>query len=157
VTLPAAQEIVVRVAGGIEAASTQTGLLYTATVNTPVLVDGRPAIPAGTSAEVEVTVFEKPGRVNGGGRLDLALKNVTMGGHRYTVASDAFELTGTSRVKRSGKFGLIGAVAGGVAHGVKGAVKGGGAGAASAISELDLAPESLVTFHLTAPLTLPAR
>jgi hypothetical protein len=159
-TVPTAQEIVIRLAApGIEAASAQTGSIYPGVVNAAILVDGKSAIPPGAAVEIEVANLEKPGRK--GGKLDLSLKSLTVHGHKYPIASDSFELTAASKAKRGGKFGVIGALAGGVAHGVKGAVAGGsagaGAGAAGAISELDVAPDSLLTFHLSAPLTLTLR
>jgi serine/threonine-protein kinase len=147
VIVPAGQEVVVRLANAIEASGTQTGLIYSVTVNSPIVVNGHTAIPAGSVAEIEVAKFEKPGRVKGGGKLDLALKSITIAGRKYPIASDEFELTGSP--KKNGKFGVIGAVAGGVAHGVR--------GAAAPTSQMDLAAETLLNFHLTAPLTLAPR
>jgi hypothetical protein len=152
-TVPAAQEIVVRMTNAIEAAGTQKGLLYAGIVENAVLVDGRPAIPAGSAVEIEVADFAKPGRLKSSGKLDLALRNLTIKGRRYPVESDVYELTASSKARRAGKFGVLGAVA----HGVKGAVGAGGSGAASATAELDVAAQTLLNFHLTAPLTLSAR
>jgi serine/threonine protein kinase len=97
VTVPSGQEIVVRLTSAIDAATTQTGLVYSVTINAPISVNGRPAIPAGATAEIEVAHFEKPNRTKGGGKLDLSLKSITLAGHKYTVTSDRYELTGASR------------------------------------------------------------
>jgi len=142
----------VRLTNAIQAAGTQAGLIYGGSVNSAVAVNGQTVIPAGSVAEIEVARFEKPDRSKGGGKLDVTLKNLTIAGRKYTLSSDEFEVAGAARAKKPGRFGVIGSVAGGVAHGVKDAVGVGGAAAA----EMNLAADTLLSFHLTSPLTLVA-
>jgi hypothetical protein len=136
------------------------------TVIQDVTFGGYLAIPRGATVHGVVAEVKKPGQLAGSAELALQLTSLDLGGQNYPLQSDLF------RVKGPGKGGrtagnivggaLLGAIIGGAAGGgggaAIGAAAGGGVGtAASAASsgpQVWIPAEALVTFHLTAPVTV---
>ena len=166
VTIPAATQIMVRLIGAIDGDTAQPGQLFAASVDSPVSVNGQVVIPRFANAQVRLLSAAKAGRFKGNAKLDLALANLTIQGHRYDVESAVYEATSGGRGKRTGKFagigGAVGSVVGGIEHGGKGLLEGAGAGAAAgggaaALTgdrELELPAESRLSFSLKAPITV---
>ncbi len=165
-TVPASEQIVVRLIGPIDGSTVQIGQDFDATIDAPVLVNQHVAIPKGVSAQVHVVDFSKAGRFKGSAHLTLTLKSITVSGRVLKVDADLYDASGGSRGKRTGKFaaigGAIGAVVGGVTHGGKGAAEGAGAGggagaagaAATGSTSINLPAESIMAFHLVSPLVI---
>jgi hypothetical protein len=123
--------------------------------------NGNIVIPRGSDAELIAR------RVSGN-ELALDLESITIHGQRYGVETTEAEVnssqSGIGTNKRTGEFlgggAVIGAIIGALAGGGKGAAIGAGAGAAAGAGaqiltrgrNINVPPESLLTFRLTQPL-----
>jgi len=106
------------------------------------------------------------GRFKGGASFSLALESVTVGGDAYDIKTNSVSRYQKGTGKRTeamigggaGGGALIGGLAGGGKGALIGAVLGGGAGTAGAAytgeKEIVLPAESMLSFKLTAPLTI---
>lgn len=110
----------------ISSKTTKSGDKFSATVETPVEVDGKVAIPKGARAEGMVKEAKAAGRFKGGAVLALTLTTVTVGGKDYDIQTSAPTTSSKGKGKRTAVM-VGGGAAGGAAIG---AVAGGGKGAA---------------------------
>ena len=141
-----------------------SGQTFQATVEEPVEVDGKVAIPKGARASGIVKDAKKAGHFKGGAVLALALNSINIGGKDYDIETSAPEYTSKGKGKRTaalvGGGAGGGALIGGLAGGGKGALIGGligaGAGAGGAgltgNRDISLPAETALTFKLTQPL-----
>ncbi len=107
------------------------------------------------------------GRIKGSSELEVRLSQLNYRGHSYPVDSSIYEEQGKGRgkqtVERTGIGAAAGAIIGAIAGGGKGAAigsaAGGGAGAGFQLfthgQQVKIPSESVLTFRLEAPLTLP--
>jgi hypothetical protein len=124
------------------------------------------AIPRGAVVQGYVVGVKKPGAVRGNAGFALQITSLTMGGQTYPVATDTFasDTRGKGGYTTANTAGgaaigaLIGAAAGGGPGAAIGAVAGGvtgvGVSAATAGPREIMPPETLLIFHLKAPLTV---
>jgi hypothetical protein len=145
------------------------GQEFHATVQSPIEVDGRTAIPKGARATGVVKDAKPAGRFKGGAQLELTLNSITVGGHDYQVQTSAPTQTSTGKGKRTatmvGGGAGGGAVIGGLAGGGKGAIIGGLIGAAAGTAgagltgkrDIVLPAETVLTFKLVEPLEIKHR
>jgi hypothetical protein len=110
----------------ISSKTTKSGDKFSATVETPVEVDGKVAIPKGTRVEGIVKEAKAAGRFKGGAVLSMALSSVTVGGKDYEIQTSAPTMSSKGKGKRTAVM-VGGGAAGGAAIG---AIAGGGKGAA---------------------------
>jgi hypothetical protein len=145
------------------------GQSFQATVETPVEVEGRVAIPKGTRATGTVKDAKAAGRFKGASLLELALKNVEINGKIYDVSTSAPSFSHKGKGKRTavavGGGAALGALIGGLAGGGKGAAIGAGVGAGAGTggaaftgkADVVLPAETALNFKLTAPLEIKSR
>jgi len=145
------------------------GQEFHATVQSPIEVEGRTAIPKGARATGIVKNAQPAGRFKGGAALELTLSSITVAGHTYEVQTTSPTETSKGKGKRTatmvGGGGGAGALIGGLAGGGKGAIIGGliGAGAGTAGAgltgnrEILLPAETVLTFKLVEPLEIKHR
>jgi hypothetical protein len=145
------------------------GQAFSATVQAPIEVEGRVAIPKGARASGIVKDAKPSGRFKGGAVLSLTLTSVTVKNEDYNIQTTAPSETSTGKGKRTA--GLVGggagggALIGGLAGGGKGALIGGLIGAAAGTGgagltgnrDITLAAETVLTFQLVEPLELKHR
>jgi hypothetical protein len=106
--------------------TTKPGDKFSATVEPPVEVDGRIAIPKGARAEGIVKEAKAAGRFKGGAVLELTLTSVTVNGREHEIQTSAPVMSSKGKGKRTAVM-----VGGGAAGGAGiGAIAGGGKGAA---------------------------
>lgn len=146
-----------------------SGQEFHATVQSPVEVDGRTAVPKGARATGIVKNAHPAGRFKGGAALELTLSSVTVAGHTYEVQTTAPTQVSTGKGKRTatmvGGGAGGGALIGGLAGGGKGAVIGGLVGAAAGTAgagltgkrDIVLPAETVLTFKLVQPLEIKHR
>jgi len=168
-TLPQGTRVHVTLDQAISSDQNKPGDHFEATVSEPVIVDGKTIIPQGSYAEGLVVDAHRSGRLMGTARLQLALEAVNVNGQNYNLRTASSWRSGGSHKKRNwawiaggaGGGALIGALAGGG----KGALIGGpvGAGAGTAVAfltgkkDIHLRPETLLTFKLAEPVTIPVK
>lgn len=145
------------------------GQEFHASVQTPIEVEGRTAIPKGARVTGIVKNAQPAGRFKGGAALELTLSNVTVAGHTYDIQTTS--PTETSKGKGKRTAGMVGGGAGGgaaigaLAGGGKGAIIGGLIGAAAGTAgagltgnrDIVLPAETVLTFKLVEPLEIKHR
>ncbi|HEX4808488.1 MAG TPA: serine/threonine-protein kinase [Bryobacteraceae bacterium] len=164
--IPSGTAIGVRTLGKIDAAIATKGQSFRASIDAPVVIDGKVAIPRGATAFIRLISESKGGHFRGAPKVEFELASVTVHGKTYLANTTSDEVTAAGRGKRTGKFaaigGAVGAVVGGITHGGKGAVEGaaagGGAGAGAAGLTGDrgmtVPSEYQLSFNLNQPLTV---
>jgi hypothetical protein len=123
-------------------------------------------VPRGAVLQGYVVGVKKPGALRGDAGFALQITSLTLGGQNYPVVTDTFATdthgkggyTTANTVGGAAIGALIGAVAGGGPGAAIGAVAGGtvglGASAASGGPREVMPPETLLTFHVKAPITV---
>lgn len=162
-TVPAGARVVIRTNETLKASTNEVGDRFTGTLAEAILVKGGGvAFARGSNVEGHVVASKGRGRFKGSGALGIELTSI--GGER--VSTTEYEKEEKGRGKRTGALigggGGVGALIGGLAGGGKGALIGGlaGAGAGTAGAaytgnhDVTIPSESLVTFSLTAPLSV---
>ena len=134
-----------------------------------VTMGGVLAIPRGAVVHGVITESKNAGsgKMAGSSALGLTLTSLDLGGRNYPLQSDEFKVKGPNKIGQTFGGAVAGAVIGtiigcGVDHRGNGCAIGAGAGAAAGTGVATAAPgakawipaEALVTFHLTAPLTV---
>jgi hypothetical protein len=139
---------------------------FRATVAQDIFMSQYLVIPRGAVVQGYVVGVKKPGALRGEAGFALQITSLTLSGQNYPVVSDTFATdthgkggyTTANTVGGAAIGALIGALAGGGSGAAIGAVAGGtlglGASAASAGPRAVMPPETLLTFHLKAPLTV---
>lgn len=166
VVLPAGTTLAVKVAQAISTKTAKDGDTFVATTASPISVDGKNVVPAGSRVQGVVVQSKSPGKFKGEGTLSVKLTALTIKGISYPINTAPNTSTEKGKGKRSaamvGGGGAGGALIGGLAGGGKGAavgaVVGVGAGAAGAgltgNKDLEIPAESALTFQLQQALTL---
>jgi hypothetical protein len=145
------------------------GQAFSATVQNPIEVDGRLAIPKGARASGVVRDAKPAGRFKGGATLALTLTSVTVKNEDYNIQTTAPSEASKGKGKRTaalvGGGAGGGALIGGLAGGGKGALIGGLIGAAAGTGgaglsgnrEITLPAETVLTFKLVEDLEIKPR
>jgi hypothetical protein len=145
------------------------GQAFSATVQSPVEVEGRVAIPKGARASGIVKDAKPAGRFKGGAVLSLTLTSVTVKNEDYNIQTTAPTEASKGKGKRTaamvGGGAGGGALIGGLAGGGKGALIGGLIGAAAGTGgagltgnrEIVLAAETPLSFKLVEPVEIKSR
>jgi hypothetical protein len=167
IVVPAGTALTITLGQAVGSKSSQTGQTFLATLAQPVSVQGRAAIPAGSTASGTVVSAKAKGKIKGEGELILALTSITVRGLTYNIKTATLDSTVKGKGKRTavatGGGAAGGALIGGIAGGGKGAgigaLVGAGAGlvggAFTGNKQIEYPAESALTFQLSAPLTLP--
>jgi hypothetical protein len=166
VTLPAGTVFTVRMIDPVDSSINQTGEMFRASLDEPIVVGGRTIISRGANVTTKLVAVEEAGRISGRSELALILYDVSINGRKYEITTEQVSQQGASRgtqsAQRIGGLAAIGAIIGAVAAGGKGAAQGAaaGAGAATTVQVLThgenvrIPAESRLDFTLSNPLTL---
>lgn len=163
--VPAGTVLTIRTGQALGSKTSQVGTAFTGSLSTPVSIEGRMVIPAGSGVTGTVKETKKAGRFKGGAVLGLTIDSITVNGHQYNIETEAFQQTSTGKGKRTagavvggtGAGAAIGGIAGGGKGAAIGAVVGAGAGTIGAMTgnrDINLPAESALSFRLVQPLTL---
>jgi hypothetical protein len=162
--VPAGTVLTVRLGQAVGSKVSSAGETFTATVASPVSVDGRTAIPAGATASGTVVDAKPLGRFKGGASLQLRLTSITVNGADQAISTSSVVRTEKGKGKRTavmagggaGLGALIGGLAGGGKGAAIGALAGAGAGTGGAAftgnKDIVLPAESALSFKLEQPL-----
>jgi hypothetical protein len=150
----------------VDSSINRPGEIFRATLDEPLIINGRTIASRGTSVSTKLVNVEEAGRIQGRSELALVLYDLTVNGRRYEISSDETVQAGASRgtqsAQRIGGLAAVGAVIGAIAGGGKGAAQGAaaGAGAGTAVQVLthgenvQIPAESRLEFTLSQPLAL---
>jgi hypothetical protein len=154
--VPADTVIAVVLDQTISSKTSNSGDRFTATVESPIEVEGKVAIPKGARAEGVVKEAKAAGRFKGGAALSLTLTSVTVGGKDYEIQTSSPTRISKGKGKRTaamvGGGAGGGALIGGLAGGGKGAVIGGLIGAAAGTGGAGLTGNRDITLPAETPL-----
>jgi hypothetical protein len=167
VTVPAGTELAVRLGQEISSGTASDGATFEGTLASPLAVNGTEVAAVGSAVTGKVTHAVSSGRLNRPAEISLALTSLAVkGGDTVDISTDAWSMKAESHKKRNvemiGGGAAAGAVIGALTGGKKGAVIGGavGAGGGTGVAavtgkkEIVLAPETKLTFKLSAPATV---
>jgi hypothetical protein len=156
----------VRLAQTIDTKRNRAGDHFSATLDEPLVVGDRVAVPRGTPFEGHVVTSDESGRFKGRAALALRLDSFDLKGVRYDVNTNRPARVSRGHKKHnwlwigggSGGGAAIGAIAGGGAGALIGAGAGAAAGTVGAAftgkRHVTLPVESSVTFALQAPVAV---
>jgi hypothetical protein len=162
--VPADTVIAVVLDQTISSKTSKPGDRFSATVESPVEVEGKIAIPKGARTEGIVKEAKAAGRFKGGAALSLALTSVTVNGKDYEIQTSAAMTSSKGKGKRTavmvGGGAAGGAAIGAIAGGGKGAALGALIGAAAGTGgagftgnrDITLAAETALDFKLLEPV-----
>jgi len=166
VTIPAGTVLTVRMIDPVDSGVNQTGEMFRASLDEPIIVGGRTIAARGANVTTKLVAVEEAGRISGRSELALVLYDVTINGRKYEITTEETSQQGASRgtqsAQRIGGLAALGAVIGAIAGGGRGAAQGAaaGAGAGTAIQVLthgenvQVPAESRLEFTLATPLNL---
>jgi hypothetical protein len=165
-TIPAGTNIRVQMIDSIDSKTSQPGLLFQASLYSPLTAGEQVAVPKGAEVYVKVINAKAAGNVKGSSELEVALDHLVFQGKSIPLVSSSVKEVGDSRGKQTAKRtvvgGGVGALIGGIAGGGKGAaigaaVGGGGALAYQALThgkEVKIPSETKLDFVLGEALTV---
>lgn len=166
VVLPAGTALTIQTDQAISTKTAKAGDVFTATVASPISVEGKNVVPRGARVQGVVVQSKSPGKFKGEGTLSIKLTTLTVKGVSYPIETAPNTSTEKGKGKRTavmigggaGGGALIGGIAGGGKGAAIGALVGAGAGTAGAgltgNKELAIPAETSISFHLQNSVTL---
>lgn len=164
--IPEGTSLPVRLNQSISTKVNRPGDHFSATLSTPVVVDGRTLLPAGTQMNGIVREAMPSGRLKGRAILTVALNSIeTRNGNIPITTTSRTSASGGHKKRNWGWIGggtgtgaLIGALAGGGAGAAIGAGSGAAAGLATAAftgrQQVRIPAETQLTFRLRSPASI---
>jgi hypothetical protein len=169
IVVPADTEVTVVLDQTLSSKTATSGQTFSATVEAPIEVEGKVAIPKGARASGIVRDAKSAGRFKGGAALSLVLTSVEINGKNHEIQTSEASMSSKGKGKRTavmvgggaaGGAG-IGALAGGGKGAAIGALIGAAAGAGGAgltgNRDITLAAETALSFKLLQPLEVKIR
>ncbi|MDE3104376.1 MAG: hypothetical protein KGK08_04290 [Acidobacteriota bacterium] len=162
IQIPSGTAVHVSLSQTLRASTNEPGDKFQGSLSAPITINGTEVFPRGTSVTGVVAASKGKGRFKGAGDLGIELTSIA----NTRVSSTEYEKVSPGRGKRTAGFAgggaALGAIIGGLAGGGKGALIGGltGAGAGTAAGaytgnrDVVLPAEMVVTFTLTAPVSV---
>jgi len=169
IIVPADTEITVVLDQTLGSKTSTSGQTFSATVEEPVEVEGKVAIPKGARASGIVRDAKAAGRFKGGAVLSLALTSIEINGKDHEIQTSEASMASKGKGKRTavmvGGGAAGGAAIGALAGGGKGAAIGALIGAAAGTGgagltgnrDITLAAETALSFKLVQPLEVKTR
>ncbi|MEX2299294.1 MAG: hypothetical protein WD733_00080 [Bryobacterales bacterium] len=166
--LPAGTALTVRTTNSLSTKSVQTGETFTTSLEEAIVDGSRVVAEKGATVYGKVVNADPGGRVKGVASLTVRLTELqTADGDRVAINTDTYGVEAkTTKKKDAVKVGIasgigaaIGAIAGGGGGAAKGAGIGAGAGAGAVLATKGdpavIPSETVITFSLSEPVTIP--
>lgn len=162
-TVPQGTQVQIRMIDALSSATAKPGQTFRATLEQPIVVNGRTLFPKGADVSGEVLQAKSSGRLSAPGELQLALTRVSVNGASYPITVEPLMMKGESHTKSNvtkiGGGAAAGAIIGAIAGGGKGAAIGAGVGAAAGTGvaaatgkkDTTVASEAVLAFVTAAP------
>ena len=169
VTIPTGTTLPLALTSAVASDTSAVEDAVTAELTSPITIDGRDVLPAGTRLAGVVTGVDDSDRVKGRAMIAFRFTSLRTGDARYDLeAAPVSRLAPATKGEDATKIGIgagagavIGGLLGGKSGAAKGAAVGGGAGTGVVLAtkgrEVRLGPGADVTTRLTAPLTVRVR
>jgi hypothetical protein len=165
IVVPAGAEMSVRIEQPLSSASEQPEDTFRASVDRPVRVAGRVAIPAGTELRGIVRDSQPADRLRRGGRLSLDFDALYLGDARIDLRTRVLALDDENgkeeTVRKAGLGAIIGGAVGGLLKGRTGALvgvlAGGGVVMAERGEDVDIPEGTVLRVRLDRDLVVPRR
>ena len=166
VTIPEGTSLSVRLIDAIDSDRNKTGDKFRASLESPILAEGRVIVPKDADVDGEILALNSAGHFAGRSELALALTTLSFNGKTYEIETDQYKKEGASRGKRTaetvGGGAAVGALIGGLTGGGKGAAIGAGIGAGAGTGvqavtkgqQIRLPSETVLEFRLNTPVTV---
>jgi outer membrane biosynthesis protein TonB len=166
VDVPAGTTVTIRMIDGVDSSVNHAGEVFHASLEAPLVVDNQVIVPKGADVFVRLANASSAGHLTGKSDLKLELIKMDFQGRSYPLVSSTYDISGTSRGKRTaatvGGAAAIGALIGAIAGGGKGAAIGAGVGAGSGGvyqgvtkgKQVKIPSETKLDFQLEAPVTI---
>lgn len=166
VEIPAGTEIVIRMIDSIDSEQSTVGQTFAASLDEPVMVGGRTAIPRNADVVVKLVDDREAGKLTGRTELALDIVSIKVGDRMVDINTQAVTRASESRTGRTAKMAtggaalgaIIGAIAGGGKGAAIGAVSGAGAGTAVQVitggPKVQIPSETRLTFTLDVPVKI---
>ena len=164
VEIPAGTTIAVRMIDDVDSERDSTGQEFRASIDEPVVLDGRTVVPRGANVTAKLVAEKQAGQLSGRTTLTLDLTAIEINGRMVDVLTEEVTQQSESRTEKTAKTAgggaVLGAVIGAIAGGGKGAAIGAvtGAAAGGAVQVLTrgervrIPSETRLTFTLQRPL-----
>jgi len=166
ITIPADTTFTIRMIDPVDSQTARRGQTFRASIDEPVVVDGRQIIPRGADVTAKLVDDQQSGKLQGRTSLTLALVNVSVDGRLVDITSTDVRTASSSRGARTaGVVGggaavgaIIGAIAGGGKGAAIGAASGGALGGATEVftngQQVKIPSETRLTFRLQSPVQI---
>jgi outer membrane biosynthesis protein TonB len=166
VEVPAGATITIRMIDGVDSSVNHAGEVFHASLEAPLVVNNEVIVPKGADVFVRLVNASSAGHLTGKSDLKMELIKMDFQGRSYPLVSSTYDISGTSRGKRTaatvGGAAAIGALIGAIAGGGKGAAIGAGVGAGSGGiyqgvtkgKQVKIPSETKLDFQLEAPVTI---
>jgi hypothetical protein len=160
IVIPSGTPITVRLLSSVSSASSHTGDEFNATLDEPIVIDGKTLAAAGSQVTGRVLAARHSGRLRHPGYLRIALSSLTLNGKAFPVRSSSVMVAGASHKRRNlawigggaGGGALIGAIASGGSGALIGSAIGAASGTTAAFAtgkkDVGFAAERRLTFRL---------
>jgi hypothetical protein len=165
-TVLAGTPIAIRMVDSLDTSKTQTGALFTATLDSNLEANGIVVARKGATVHGKVTKSSNARRLTGKSELQLELTNIVINGAAQPISTSGFQQKGKSEGAQTAKKTLggaglgaaIGAISGDAGKGAAiGAVAGLGLAATKKGQPIRVPSETLLEFSLKQPTTLPVQ
>jgi hypothetical protein len=167
IVVPAGTKIEVRLDHGISTDKNSPGDSIAASLNAPLVIDGKTLAPVGSKVIGQLTSVKESGRIRGRANLTMVLQELQVGENQYELSTNPITLVAPGTKKRDAEIiggsaaagSAIGAIAGGGVGAAIGAGIGAGSGSGVVLAtkgkDLSYGPEARFTFTLSEPIRLP--
>lgn len=167
VTVPAGTRLAVSLVDSVSTDKSRSGDQFVATLNEPVVIDGKTALERGAEVHGRVVEVDDGGRVKGRAYIRLALTEIVVKGKTIAIDTRLFGAQAAGSKKRdaaiigggAGVGAAIGAIAGGGKGAAIGAAIGGGSGTGVVMAtkgkQIRYPSETRLTFTLEKPVEVP--